>query len=80
MTINELAELIYTTGNKSGMSGHVKRWKAAAMAGTIMDMRAIGVNWAGARLERYVGQCLEMEGFLPSECVEIANVIDEVLK
>lgn len=53
-------------------TGYVKEWKAVGILVTVAQMPGI----TGERLESYVKNCLEMEGFRSDDCVTIAGWID----
>lgn len=71
--IAALSEPFMEFANTQTFFGYLKAWKATSIMCTIAQMED---EMKGERLNKYIHNCLEMEGFLPGACDDIADWIE----
>ena len=78
--VHAVADDMITYAN-SFKRGYVKHWKAHGICVTIAELANIGTNDIrdGDRIDNYVANCLEMEGFTKETCNLIATWIKNKL-
>lgn len=70
--IAALAQAFETEAN-SYKRGFVKPWKANGIVAMLVDMPE---EFSGKRLQDYMCNCLEMEGFPTATCIELAKWLE----